>query len=384
MAEEIKLEFTKTVPAFDFDTKEEIVETKKEPDESGYMESINLTEEEKQMVSDFAQQIDLTDSSAVMVYGAASQSKVAEFSDNVLAGVRTKDLGEIGDDVAQLVAELKGFSAVEDEPKGLGKLFKKAGNKIAALKAKYDKAEKNVDGIVTVLEGHQNKLTTDVVMLDKMYDANLVYLKELTMYILAGKKKLAEERETTLVELQQKAAETGLAEDAQKAKDFADMCTRFEKKLYDLELTRTISIQMAPQIRLVQGNDTQMIEKIQSVINNTIPLWKNQMVIALCLEDSKQAMQAERAVTDLTNELINKNAAALKQGTIEIAKESERGIVDIETVQNANDKLIETLDEVIKIQEEGREKRRQAENQLGVMEAQLKQKLLEISNNTAK
>ena len=250
------------------------------------------------------------------------------------------------------------------------------------MKARYEKTEKNVDNIVDVLEDHQNKLTTDIVMLDKMYDANLVYLKELTMYILAGKEKLAKERATTLVELKKKAEETGLAEDAQKAKDFEDICNRFEKKLYDLELTRTISIQMAPQIRMVQSNDTLMTEKIQTTIMNTIPLWKNQMVLALSMEHSQEAMKAQKAVTDLTNDLLNKNAEALKQGSIQIAEESERGIVDIETVQNANNKLIETLDEVIRIQEEGREKRRLAENELGKMEAQLKQKLLEIKTGS--
>ena len=385
MAEEIKLEFQKTAPVFDLKTNDPLVEVKKEAEQiagEGYMETINLTEEEKQMVSDFAEQIDLTDSSAVMVYGASAQKKVADFSDSALEGVRTKDLGAVGDTIASLVTELKGFSLTEEEPKGIGKLFKKAGNKAAMLKARYEKTEKNVDNIVDVLEDHQNRLTTDIVMLDKMYDSNLVYLKELTMYILAGKEKLAKERATTLVEMKQKAEQTGLAEDAQAAKDFEDVCNRFEKKLYDLELTRTISIQMAPQIRMVQSNDTLMTEKIQTTLVNTIPLWKNQMVLALSMEHSQEAMKAQKAVTDLTNDLLNKNAEALKQGSVQIAQESERGIVDIETVQNANNKLIETLDEVIRIQEEGREKRRLAENELGKMEAQLKQKLLEIKTGT--
>jgi len=385
MSDEIKLEFKQDIPTFNFDTKNPLTfgEEKKEEkaEDVKYMDSINLTEEEKQMVSDFAKQIDLNDSSAVLVYGASAQKKVAEFSDAALNGVRTKDLGEIGNTLASLVAEIKGFSAVEEEPKGLAKLFHRAENKLTVFKARYDKVEKNVDNIVGVLEGHQNQLTSDIVMLDKMYDSNMVYFKELTMYILAGKEKLAQERATTLPELQKKARETGLAEDAQKANDYAAICDRFEKKLYDLELTRTVSIQMAPQIRLVQNNDTLMTEKIQSTIINTIPLWKNQMVVALSLQHSKEALGAQKAVTDLTNELINKNAEALKQGTIEIAEESERGVVDIETVQNANTKLIETIDELVKIHEEGREKRALAEIELGKMEAQLKAKLLEVKEN---
>lgn len=385
MSDEIKLEFKQDIPTFNFDTKNPLTfgEEKKEEkvEDVKYMDSINLTEEEKQMVTDFAKQIDLNDSSAILVYGASAQKKVAEFSDAALNGVRTKDLGEIGNTLASLVAEIKGFSAVEEEPKGLAKLFHRAENKLTVFKARYDKVEKNVDNIVGVLEGHQNQLTSDIVMLDKMYDSNMVYFKELTMYILAGKEKLAQERATTLPELQKKARETGLAEDAQKANDYAAICDRFEKKLYDLELTRTVSIQMAPQIRLVQNNDTLMTEKIQSTIINTIPLWKNQMVVALSLQHSKEALGAQKAVTDLTNELINKNAEALKQGTIEIAQESERGVVDIETVQNANNKLIETIDELVRIHEEGREKRALAEVELGKMEAQLKAKLLEVKEN---
>ena len=384
MSDEIKLEFKQDIPTFNFDTKNPLTvgEKKEEAAEDvKYMDSINLTEEEKQMVSDFAEQIDLNDSSAILVYGASAQKKVAEFSDAALEGVRTKDLGEIGGTLASLVAEIKGFSVDEEEPKGLAKLFHKAGNKVTVLKARYDKVEKNVDNIVGVLEGHQNQLTSDIVLLDKMYDSNMVYFKELTMYILAGKEKLAKERATTLPELQKKAKESGLAEDAQKANDYAAICDRFEKKLYDLELTRTVSIQMAPQIRLVQNNDTLMTEKIQSTIINTIPLWKNQMVVALSLEHSKEALGAQKAVTDLTNELINKNAEALKLGTIEIAEESERGVVDIETVQNANNKLIETIDELVRIHQEGREKRALAEIELGKMEAQLKAKLLEVREN---
>lgn len=385
MSDDIKLEFKQDVPVFDFDIGMPPTEQKQAEqtvEDAEYMSSINLTEEEKQMVSDFAETIDLNDSAAILVYGANAQKKVAEFSDAALEGVRTKDLGEIGNTLSELVTELKGFSVDEDEPKGLAKLFHRTESKVSMFRAKYDKVEKNVDNIVGVLEGHQNQLTTDIVMLDKMYDSNLVYFKELTMYILAGKEKLAKERATTLVDLQKKAEESGLAEDAQKANDYAAICDRFEKKLYDLELTRAISVQMAPQIRLVQNNDTLMTEKIQSTIINTIPLWKNQMVVALSLEHSKDALKAQQAVNDLTNELINKNAEALKQGTIEIAKESERGIVDIETVENANTKLIETLDEIVKIQEDGREKRAAAEIELGKMEAQLKSKLLEIRNQS--
>ena len=381
MADEIKLEFGANIPAPDFSSINPPQEEKKEPviyEDSGYMESINLTEEEKQMVTAFSEQIDLSDTGAVLVYGASSQKKIADFSDKALEGVKTKDLGEAGDALASLVAELKGFRVDVEEPKGLAKLFKKAGSKAELIKARYDKAEKNVDNIVGVLENHQNKLTTDIVMLDKMYDTNLVYLKELTMYILAGKEKLAKERATTLVELQKKAQETGLAEDAQAASDFAELCNRFEKKIYDLELSRTISIQMAPQIRVVQGNDTLMTEKIQSTIVNAIPLWKNQMVLALSMENSLDALRAQQAVTDMTNELLAKNSEALKTGSIQIAEESERGIVDIETLEKANENLITTLDEVIRIQEEGRVKRIEAEKQLGIMEAELKHKLLDI------
>ena len=343
-----------------------------------YLEEQKLSPEEQAQVDSFSEKIDLNDSVIILQYGAACQKKIAAFSDTALEGVRTKDLGETGDMIADLVTELKGFSVDEEDDGGFLGFFKKAGNKIAKLKARYDKAEINIDKIVAELEGHQNQLLKDIIMLDKMYAANLTYFKELTMYILAGKKKLEAERAVTIPELKRKAEASGEANDAQAANDYAQMCERFEKKLYDLELTRTISIQMAPQIRLIQNNNTLMSEKIQSTINNTIPLWKNQMVLALGMAHSKEAMEAQRAVTDMTNELLKKNADALKQGTVDIARESERGIVDLETVQHTNQQLISTLDEVLKIQDEGRAKRRTAETELVRIESELKAKLLEI------
>lgn len=338
---------------------------------------IVLTPEETQMVADFAKKIDLRDSAVVLQYGAACQKKIAAFSDSALEGVRTKDLGATGEMITDLVGELRGFSAVE-ERKGFLGLFKKTGDRVTQLKAKYDDAQVNIDRIVGELEGHQNRLLTDIVMLDKLYDANLAYFKELSMYILAGRQKLNEERTTTLVSLQEQAKLSGQTHDAQTANDFAAMCERFEKKLHDLELTRTICIQMAPQIRLIQNNNAMMSEKIQSTVSNTIPLWKNQMVLALGMAHSQQAMQAQRAVSDLTNELLRKNAEALKQGTVEIAQESERAIVDIETVQYTNEQLIGTLDEVLRIHEEGRQKRLDAESELLRIENELKHKLLEF------
>ncbi len=343
-----------------------------------YLENTKLSEEEQKMVDDFAEKIDLNDSGIILQYGSAAQKKIADFSDNALEGVRTKDLGEVGNMITDLVAELKGFNIEPEEKKGIFSFFKKAGSGIAKLKTKYNHAEVNVDKITAVLEDHQNQLLTDIVMLDKMYANNLVYFKELTMYIMAGKKKLEQERATTLVEMQEKAKASNLAEDAQAANDFASLCDRFEKKLHDLELTRTISIQMAPQIRLIQNGDTLMAEKIQSTINNTIPLWKNQMVLALGLAHSKAAMEAQREVSDLTNELLKKNAETLKTGSVEIAKESERSIVDIETVRHTNEQLITTLDEVLRIQDEGRTKRLAAENEMIKIETELKNKLLEI------
>lgn len=344
-----------------------------------YLEQQTLSPEEQQQVDAFSEKIDLHDSAIILQYGAACQKKVAAFSDTVLEGVRTKDLGETGEMIANLVTELKGFSAEEEKSGFLG-FFKRSGSRIARLKARYDKAETNIDRIVEELEGHQNQLLTDIIMLDKMYEANLTYFKELTMYILAGKKKLDRECKETLPAMRERARLSGQTHDAQAANDYAAMCDRFEKKLYDLELTRTISIQMAPQIRLIQNNDTLMSEKIQSTINNTIPLWKNQMVLALSMAHSKEAMEAQREVSDMTNELLRKNAEALRTGTAEIAQESERGIVDIETLQHTNEQLIGTLDEVLRIQNEGRAKRKAAETELVRIETELKNKLLEIRN----
>ena len=344
-----------------------------------YLEQQTLSPEEQQQVDAFSEKIDLHDSAIILQYGAACQKKVAAFSDTVLEGVRTKDLGETGEMIANLVTELKGFSAEEEKSGFLG-FFKRSGSRIARLKARYDKAETNIDRIVEELEGHQNQLLTDIIMLDKMYEANLTYFKELTMYILAGKKKLDRECKETLPAMRERARLSGQTHDAQAANDYAAMCDRFEKKLYDLELTRTISIQMAPQIRLIQNNDTLMSEKIQSTINNTIPLWKNQMVLALSMAHSKEAMEAQREVSDMTNELLRKNAETLRTGTAEIAQESERGIVDIETLQYTNEQLIGTLDEVLRIQNEGRAKRKAAETELVRIETELKNKLLEIRN----
>ncbi len=391
MSEKIKLELDPTVPSLDLESLPTVAPVSapidtvaaKQPEETvsaHYMDDVNLTEEEQKMVDDFAEQIDLSNTNIVLQYGAASQKKIADFSDSALEGVRTKDLGEVGNAIASLVAELKGFQVGEEEKKGIAGWFKKKGNKLTQLKARYDSADKNVDKISGVLMDHQNQLTTDIVMMDKMYESNLTYFKELTMYILAGKKALEKAQKTTLVELQNKAKESGLTEDAQAANDYAALCDRFDKKLYDLELTRTISMQMAPQIRLIQNSDTLMVEKIQSTLNNTIPLWKNQMVLAMGMIHSEEAMKAQKEVNDLTNELIRKNAEQLHQGSVEIAQESERGIIDIETVTHANEELIASLDEVIKIQEDGRIKRRVAEDQLGQVEMQLKQKLLDIRN----
>ena len=335
-----------------------------------------LSEEEKAMVASFSEQIDLTNSTMILQYGAGTQKKMADFSETALENVKTKDLGEIGGLLTSVVTELKAFD--EEESKGFLGIFKKTSNKLESMKAKYAKAESNVNEICEVLEGHQVQLLKDVAVLDKMYELNLTYYKELTMYILAGKKKLQEVRSTELKQLVEKAAMTGLAEDAQAAKDLDDMCNRFEKKLHDLELTRAISMQTAPQIRMVQSNDTIMVEKIQSTVVNTIPLWKSQMVIALGVEHSIQAAEAQRQVTDVTNELLKKNAEKLKLASVETAKESERGIVDIETLKATNENLISTLDEVMKIQQEGRIKRQEAEAEMQRMEGALKQKLLEI------
>ena len=342
-------------------------------------EESGLSAEEKQQVEDFAKKIDLSNSTQILQYGAASQKKVADFSTSALENIRTKDLGEVGDMVTGLITELKGFDATAEQPKGIFGWFKKAGNQVEELKLRYSKAETNVDKIEGMLQDHQVQLLKDISMLDTMYERNLVYFKELTMYIIAGKKKLEQVRAEELPRLVEKAQKSGLPEDAPAATELEDQCTRFEKKLYDLELTRNISVQMSPQIRLIQSNDTMMAEKIQTSIVNTIPLWKSQMVLALGLAHSQQAIDAQRAVTDMTNELLKKNAAALKQGTIEAARESERGIVDIETLQQTNRSLIETLDEVVKIQTEGRAKRVAAEAELGRIEGELKAKLLEMA-----
>ena len=344
------------------------------------VEDTPLSPEEQKMVDDFAEKIDITNSQMVLQYGAASQKKLSDFSDTALSRVRTKDMGETGKLITDLIGELQGFDATEESSqKGIFGFFKKKANDLEELKVKYDKADVNVERIKAHLEDHQVVLMKDIAMLDKMYQLNLVYFKELSMYILAGRKKLQQVRDTDLKAAQEKAQRTGLPEDAQAARDLADQCDRFEKKLYDLELTRNISIQMGPQIRLIQSNDTMMAEKIQTTIVNTIPLWKNQMVLALGMAHSQQAMQAERAVTDATNELLKKNAATLKQGTIDIAKESERGVVDIETLKQTNQQLISTLDELNKIRADGKAKRAAAEQELGRIEGELKQKLLEIN-----
>ncbi len=337
-----------------------------------------LTPEERQAIKDFAAKIDIKDSNMVLQYGSGAQKNISDFSSAALGNVRTKDMGEVGQMLGSLVVELKGMNIDPEEKKGFLGLFKRAGNQIATLKAQYDKAEGNVSRISEELEKHQIVLLKDVATLDKMYDLNQAYFKELSMYILAGKEKLATERATTLVELKEKAEKSGLPEDAQAYNDFMNMCNRFEKKLHDLELTRMISIQMAPQIRMIQNNDSLMVEKIQTSISNTIPLWKSQMVLALGMYHSQQAMQAQHEVTELTNELLKKNSEMLKTGSVEIAQESERGIVELETLKQTNQNLIDTLEEVRRIQAEGSQKRREAEQELGRIESELKNKLLEM------
>lgn len=339
---------------------------------------VQLTPEEQKMVDEFVKQIDITNSQAVMNYGVGTQKKLADFSQKAIDNVRTKDMGEVGDMLSGLVTELKDFD-VDEEEKGIMSFFKKSANRVNAIKAKYSTVETNVNAITSKLEQHQVTLMKDVALLDQMYALNLNYFKELTMYIQAGKKKLEEVRSTTLVELQNKAQASGLQEDAEKAKDLSNLCDRFEKKIYDLELTRTIAMQTGPQIRMVQSSDTIMAEKIQSTIVNTIPLWKNQMVIAIGVEHANQAAKAEREVNDMTNALLKKNADKLKQATIATAKESERGIIDMETLRHTNETLISTIDEVLAIQKDGKEKRRAAEAELGQIESQLKDKLIEAS-----
>ncbi|WP_035769239.1 toxic anion resistance protein [Butyrivibrio sp. NC2002] len=352
-------------------------EVKQEPVDSA---EVKLSAEELKQIDAFVDQIDIKNTQAVMNYGAGTQKKMADFSEKAMENVRTKDMGEVGQMIAGLVTELKDFDIEEDE-KGIKALFKKSANKVTAMKAKYAKVETNVETIASELEKHEQRLMKDAAMLDTMYDMNLNYYKELSMYIIAGKKKLAEVRENDLVKAQEKAASSGLTEDAQAAKDLAALCDRFEKKIYDLELTRTIAMQTGPQIRMVQSADTTMAEKIQSTIVNTIPLWKNQMVIAIGIEHSAQAARAEREVNDMTNSLLRKNADALKIASVEAAKESERGIVDMETLKHTNETLISTLDEVMKIQTEGKEKRKNAEAELSQIEGQLRQKLMEAAKN---
>lgn len=379
MSEEFKDFTTAPTPTLTLeptlDTQEPLVvqeETKPAPPS----EEDVLSEEEKKMVESFSKQINVRDSNMILQYGAGAQKKMADFSESALENVKTQDLGEVGDLITGVVTELRSFDATEE--KGLFGFFKKSANKIDAMKTKYDKAENNVDKIVEALQKHQMQLMKDAATLDKMYELNLSYFKELTMYILAGKKKLKEVREGELAELVAKAQRTGFAEDAQAAKDLDAMCIRFEKKLHDLDLTRTIAMQTAPQIRLVQNNDTTMVEKIQTTIVNTIPLWKSQMVLALGIANSNEAVKAQTAVTDMTNELLKKNAQMLHTSTVEVARQSERGVADIETLKQTNESLIKTLDEVMQIQKDGRQKRLEAEQEMRRMESELKNKLLEI------
>ena len=351
------------------------------PDATGAVTEMldtSLTEEEKQQVKAFAQRIDLTNPDHVMLYGADAQKKISSFSDTVLSSVKTDETGDVGDMLANLVANLEDFSAAGDKPKGLRGLFSRTKNRLKVVRAKYDEVSVNVEKIAANLEDHQVQLLKDVSTFNKLYDMNLEYMHELTMYIVAGEQRLEEVRSTTLVELQRRAAESQDAMDAQRANDLAAQCDRFEKKLYDLKLTRTVSIQMAPQIRLLQNNNALLVERIQSTLVNTLPLRKNQMVLALGMEHSRQAMQAERAVNDMTNALLKKNAETLKMGTIETAKEAERGIIDLETLKATNQSLIDTINEVTRIQTEGRAARRNAEKELTVMEQELKKKLLEM------
>ena len=362
----------------------QVAEVKPEKlEKTGEELGVELSPEEQKMVNDFAAQIDITNTQQVLQFGAGCQKKIADFSETALSNVRTKDMGEVGEMLTQVVAELKSIDDGE-ESKGFFGMIKKKTNQLSNMKARYDKAEVNVNKISDALEAHQVTLLKDVAMLDKMYELNLNYFKELSMYILAGKQKLKDAQEKELPALVAKAEQSKLPEDTQAARDYAEMCNRFEKKIHDLELTRTVSLQMAPQIRLIQNNDTVMSDKIQSTLVNTIPLWKSQMVIAIGLNHSTDAARAQREVSDMTNELLKKNAENLKVATLETAKESERGIVDIETLKSTNPTLITTLDEVLKIQEDGREKRRNAEVELQKLESDMREKLLELSRrNTA-
>lgn len=351
-------------------------ETKPVEESKPLLDESQFTEAERRAINDFAKQIDITNSAVILGYGSVAQKKISDFSDTALGSVKNKDFGEVGTMITGLITNLQSMNEDAEEKGGFFGVFKNTKRKIENLKLKYDKCEDSVNSIVSILEQHQITLMKDISMFDELYEMNLAYFKELSMYIVAGKKRLAEERATTLVELKEKAAKSGLPEDAQAANDFEEQCVRFERKLHDLELTRMVSIQMSPQIRLVQNNDTMMTEKIQTVIMNTIPLWKSQMVIALGIEHSRQAMEAGRMVTDMTNELLKKNATALHQATVDVTKEAERGIVDIETLTHTNEQLIQTLDEVQQIQKEGREKRIAAEAELGRIENELKTKLI--------
>lgn len=352
------------------------VEEAKPVENKPLLDESQFTEAERRAINDFAKQIDITNSAVILGYGSVAQKKISDFSDTALGSVKNKDFGEVGTMITGLITNLQSMNEDAEEKGGFFGVFKNTKRKIENLKLKYDKCEDSVNSIVSILEQHQITLMKDISMFDELYEMNLAYFKELSMYIVAGKKRLAEERATTLVELKEKAAKSGLPEDAQAANDFEEQCVRFERKLHDLELTRMVSIQMSPQIRLVQNNDTMMTEKIQTVIMNTIPLWKSQMVIALGIEHSRQAMEAGRMVTDMTNELLKKNASALHQATVDVTKEAERGIVDIETLTHTNEQLIQTLDEVQQIQKEGREKRIAAEAELGRIENELKTKLI--------
>ena len=376
-APSLTLDPTPAAPAAAAQTDEAALQAQRDANAVKLDES-RLSEAERKMVDDFAQKIDITDANLVLQYGAAAQKNIATFSENALNSVRTKDLGEVGQALSSLVVELKRVGTPEEKKGGIFGFFQKKKDDLEEIRVAYSKAETNVDRIAAMLEKHQVTLMKDVAMLDQMYALNMKYYKELTMYILAGKKRLQQVRATDLEELRKKAGETGAQEDAQAYNDLANMCTRFEKKLHDLELTRMISIQMGPQTRLIQNNDALMLEKIQSSLVNTIPLWKSQLVLSLGLEHSRQATAAQSAVTNMTNELLQKNADMLKMGTIETAKEAERSVVDIQTLQHTNQQLISTLDEVMKIQQEGAQKRREAEAELGRIEGELKQKLLEL------
>ncbi len=370
------------VPTLTFgsEPEEQPAQVQAQEEEAADPEERILTPEELRMVEEFSKKIDVTDSKAVLTYGAGTQKKMADFSEKTLESVKTKDMGEVGDMITGLVSQLRSFDVDENE-KGIKGFFKKKGSQVQELRTKYASAEKNVEAIATELEKHQVTLLKDIELLDRMYELNLNYYKELTMYILAGKKKLKEVRSTKLPELQKKAELSGLPEDAQAARDLAEQCDRFEKKLHDLQLTRAVAMQTGPQIRMIQAADQVMAEKIQSTIVNTIPLWKNQMVIAIGIEHATQAAKAEREVTEMTNALLRKNAEKLKQATVESAREAERGIVDIETLKHTNEMLISTMDEVLQIQTEGKQKRAAAEKDLARLEAQLRQKLLQASKN---